>query len=32
VQWIGVGFVLVSVFFVSQRRSLWENKSTDTTI
>jgi len=23
-QWVGVGFVLVSVFFVSQRKSLWE--------
>ena len=26
VQWIGVAFVLVSVFFVSQRQSLWEIK------
>ena len=31
-QWIGVVFVLISVFFVSQRRSLWENNFTDTTI
>jgi len=23
-QWLGVAFVLVSVFFVSQRKSLWE--------
>ena len=23
-QWVGVGFVLVSVFCVSQRKSLWE--------
>ena len=29
VQWIGVVFVLISVFFVSQRRSLWEDKFTD---
>tara|TARA_Y100001978_G_C23670081_1_gene423260 strand:+ start:767 stop:1708 length:942 start_codon:yes stop_codon:yes gene_type:complete len=27
VQWVGVAFVLVSVFFVSQRQSLWEIKS-----
>ena len=32
IQWVGVVFVLISVFFVSQRRSLWENKLTDTTI
>ena len=32
VQWIGVVFVLISVFFVSQRRTLWENKFTDTTV
>ncbi len=32
VQWIGVVFVLISVFFVSQRRSLWEDKFTDNTI
>ena len=32
VQWIGVVFVLISVFFVSQRRSLWENNFTDKTI
>ena len=32
VQWIGVVFVLISVFFVSQRRSIWENKYTDNTI
>ncbi len=32
VQWIGVVFVLISVFFVSQRKSLWENKLSDTTI
>ena len=32
VQWIGVVFVLISVFFVSQRKSLWENKFSDTTI
>ena len=32
VQWIGVVFVLISVFLVSQRKSLWENKLTDTTI
>jgi len=25
-------FVLISVFFVSQRKSLWENKFSDTTI
>jgi len=29
VQWIGVVFVLISVFFVSQRMYIWENKSTD---
>ena len=29
IQWIGVVFVLISVFFVSQRRSLWESKFTD---
>ena len=32
IQWIGVVFVLISVFFVSQRRSLWEDKLTDKTI
>jgi len=32
VQWIGVVFVLISVFFVSQRKSLWEIKFSDTTI
>ena len=32
VQWIGVVFVLISVFLVSQRKSLWENKFSDTTI
>ena len=32
IQWIGVVFVLISVFFVSQRKSLWENNSTNTTI
>ena len=32
IQWIGVVFVLMSVFFVSQRKSLWENDSTNTTI
>jgi len=32
VQWIGVVFVLISVFFVSQRKSLWENKFSDTNI
>ena len=32
VQWIGVFFVLISVFFVSQRKSLWENNFSDTTI
>jgi len=31
VQWIGVVFVLISVFFVSQRRSLWEDKYTENT-
>ena len=29
VQWIGVVFVLISVFFVSQRQSLWEDKFTN---
>ena len=28
IQWIGVVFVFISVFFVSQRKSLWENKNT----
>ena len=32
IQWLGVVFVLISVFFVSQRKSLWENTGTDTTI
>ena len=32
IQWIGVGFVLVSVFFVSQRKSLWENSNANTNI
>ena len=32
VQWIGVVFVVISVFLVSQRKSLWENKFSDTTI
>ena len=32
VQWIGVVFVLISVFFVSQRKSLWEKNFSDTTI
>ena len=32
IQWIGVIFVLISVFLVSQRKFLWENQSTDTTI
>ena len=32
VQWIGVVFVLISVFFVSQRRSLWENNTTNNII
>ena len=31
-QWVGVIFVLISVFFVSQRRSLWENKITNNNI
>ena len=29
IQWIGVVFVLMSVFFVSQRKSLWENRITN---
>ena len=32
IQWIGVVFVLISVFLVSQRKSLWENTNTETTI
>ena len=32
IQWVGVVFVLVSVFFVSQRKSLWELKSRDSKI
>ena len=32
VQWVGVVFVLVSVFFVSQRESLWEMKNSDSKI
>ena len=32
IQWIGVVFILVSVFFVSQRRSLWENTNSNTKI
>ncbi len=28
IQWIGVVFVLISVFFVSQRKSLWEKTNT----
>ena len=32
IQWIGVLFVLISVFFVSQRKSLWENKFNKTII
>ena len=32
IQWIGVVFVLISVFFVSQRRSLWENTNTKSNI
>ena len=32
IQWIGVVFVLVSVFFVSQRKSLWELNSNDSKI
>jgi len=31
-QWIGVVFVLISVFFVSQRKSLWENRGSNSTI
>ena len=31
-QWIGVVFVLISVFFVSQRQSLWENNKSKTSI
>ena len=32
IQWIGVVFVLISVFFVSQRKTLWENTNTDTNL
>tara|TARA_A100001035_G_scaffold54858_1_gene40402 strand:- start:481 stop:1395 length:915 start_codon:yes stop_codon:yes gene_type:complete len=32
IQWIGVVFVLISVFFVSQRKTLWENKEAKTII
>ena len=32
VQWVGVAFVLISVFFVSQRKALWENTGTNTNI
>ena len=32
IQWIGVVFVLMSVFFVSQRKSLWELSNTKTSI
>ena len=32
IQWIGVFFVLMSVFLVSQRKSLWENSNTNTNI
>ena len=32
VQWIGVVFVLISVFFVSQRKSLWEYRRAETKI
>ena len=32
IQWVGVVFVLVSVFFVSQRKFLWELKSTNSKI
>ena len=32
IQWIGVGFVLISVFLVSQRKSLWEKTDSRSTI
>ena len=32
IQWVGVVFVLISVFFVSQRKTLWENKEAKTII
>jgi len=32
IQWIGVAFILVSVFFVSQRESLWEIQSSESKI
>ena len=32
IQWVGVVFVLVSVFFVSQRQSLWEIRSSESKI
>jgi len=32
IQWVGVAFVLVSVFFVSQRKSLWELNNSESNI
>ena len=32
IQWVGVSFVLVSVFFVSQRKSLWELNNSESNI
>jgi len=32
IQWVGVAFVLVSVFFVSQRKSLWELNNSESKI
>ena len=32
IQWVGVVFVLISVFFVSQRKYLWENTNSKTSI
>ena len=32
IQWVGVTFVLISVFFVSQRRSLWELNNSESKI
>ena len=32
IQWVGVFFVLASVFFVSQRQSLWEIRSSESKI
>jgi len=29
IQWVGVGFVLISVFFVSQRKLIWELNNTE---